>query len=134
MTTDGFLVAATALHLGFQAAVTALVYPALAVVPEQRWAVEHSRHSRRITPVVALVYGSLVLAGAGVLLGGPSPLEVAAVLASGGAVLVTAAAAAPLHARLAGGPDPVLLRRLLVADRWRCALAATAAVLALIST
>jgi hypothetical protein len=40
-------------------------------------------------------------------------------------MLVTASAAAPIHARLAT-PEPPLLRRLLVVDRWRTGLACLA--------
>ena len=41
-------------------------------------------------------------------------------------LLTTALVAAPLHGRLAPGPDPVLLRRLLAADRVRAAGAVVA--------
>ena len=51
------LLASTALHAGFQLKVTLVVYPALADVQPNLWAAAHARHSRRITPLVALVYG-----------------------------------------------------------------------------
>src|SRR3712207_7268377 len=41
---------ATAAHLGFQATVTAVVYPALARTPAPQWAAAHRAHSRAITP------------------------------------------------------------------------------------
>ena len=131
------LVAATALHLGFQLVVTVLVYPALARVPADRWPVEHTQHSRRITPVVGVVYGLLLVAGASVLVAGATADQVGSLLAAAAAMVVTAVVAAPLHSRLGrldsatSGPDPGLMRRLLVADRVRTALAVLAALLAL---
>ena len=158
------LVAATALHLGFQLVVTVLVYPALARVPADRWPVEHIQHSRRVTPVVGVVYGLLLVAGASVLVARPSGAQVASLVAVGAAMLVTATVAAPVHSRLGGpavpaatspappdvasaplapsgsareqagamsGPEPTLLRRLLLADRVRLVLALVAALLAL---
>ena len=47
-------------HLGFQLTVDLVVYPALGEVPREAWFVAHDRHSRRITPVVALIYPPLV--------------------------------------------------------------------------
>ncbi len=55
----------TTAHLGFQATVTVLVYPALAgLADEPSWARAHESHSRRITPLVAVLYPALVLSGA----------------------------------------------------------------------
>ena len=125
------LVAATALHTGFQLVVTLLVYPAFADVPEAGWQAHHARHSRRIAPLVIVVYCGLLAAGAAVLVTGPSPAEVAVLAAVAVAPVLTAAVAAPAHVRLARGPDPATLRRLLVADRLRCVAAVLAAVLAL---
>ena len=51
---------AAALHAGFQVTVTVLVYPALAGRSAAEWSAAHTRHSRAITPVVAVVYGALV--------------------------------------------------------------------------
>ena len=123
---------ATALHAGFQLTVTVLVYPVLARVPAGSWAEAHARHSRLVVPLVALTYGGLVAAGAWLLTSSPSALEVAAVLAAAGCVLVTAVAAAPTHGRLTG-PDPALLRRLLRADRLRCLFAVGSFALALVA-
>ncbi|MGQ7297937.1 hypothetical protein [Quadrisphaera sp. KR29] len=133
------LVAATALHLGFQLVVTALVYPALLAVGDDdderaavRWRLAHDAHRRRITPVVGLVYGLLALACAWVLLAGPRS---AAALVSVGAVvvvvLVTATAAGPAHGRLAAqGRSQPLVRRLRRADALRLAGAVVAAAAA----
>lgn len=117
------LLAAAALHLGFQAVVTAVAYPALAATAPRDWPVVHAAHSRRITPVVALVYGSLLGAWAWVL--ATVPLTAALGTALAGSVLTgltTALVAAPTHARLGReGPRPVLLRRLVRADAVRTA-------------
>lgn len=116
---SAFLVAA-ALHAGFQVTVALVVYPALADVPEERWAAAHDRHTRRIGRVVAVVY-PLVLAAA-VWLALAEPLSGAAVLALGGTALAlgtTALVAAPTHGRLGHGRTPQLIRRLLRADAVR---------------
>lgn len=116
-----FLVA-SAVHAGFQLTVTALVYPALSRVREQDWHGEHERHSRRIVPLVGIVY--VFLAGSTIWLlavdrGG---------WAWGGAVsaflvaAVTAFSAAPLHGKLTDR-DPEFIRRLLIVDRSRAGLA-----------
>ncbi len=128
------LLAVAGLHAGFQATVTLLVYPALAEVPPERWHDAHDRHSRRIVPLVAVVYVALLVTGVGAVAGHPSSVLLwVATLASAGAVLVTATAAAPLHGRLGSGRDPALVARLLVVDRLRCGCATlgfAAAVLA----
>jgi len=128
------LLAVAGLHAGFQATVTLLVYPALAEVPPERWHDAHDRHSRRIVPLVAVVYVALLVTGVGAVAGHPSSVLLwVATLASAAAVLVTATAAAPLHGRLGSGRDPALVARLLVVDRLRCGCATlgfAAAVLA----
>lgn len=123
------LLAATGLHAGFQATVTALIYPALARVRPEDWSAAHDTHSRSITPLVAVVYGAAVVSSAGAVWQSPDSVGVrVAALGTAGAVLVTAAAAAPTHGRLGRGRTPELVARLLVADRVRlgCALVAFA--------
>jgi hypothetical protein len=123
------LLAATGLHAGFQATVTGLVYPALARVRPEDWSAAHDAHSRGITPLVAVVYGAAVVSSGGALWQSPDSAGVrVAALGTAGAVLVTAAAAAPTHGRLGRGRTPELVARLLVADRVRlgCALVAFA--------
>ena len=121
------LLGATALHAGFQATVTVLVYPALAAVPDERWKATHAAHSRRITPLVAVVYAVLAVACAGALLDDPgSPGAWVAGAGAAGTALVTATLAAPTHGRLAHGRTPELLARLLASDRARLALAIVA--------
>jgi hypothetical protein len=121
------LLVATALHVGFQATVTLLVYPALVRVPSADWSVAHATHSRRITPLVAIVYGAAAVACVGSVVSSPaSGGSWVAALGTAGVLLVTATTAAPTHGRLARGPTPQLLRRLLRVDRVRLLLALVA--------
>ena len=130
---DLALVAAAALHLGFQATVTAVVYPALSRVPAESWPAAHHSHSRAITPVVVLVYGSLVVAGGWALRSQPSAWTIAALAAAAVSAATTALVAAPVHRRLAGARDGALIRRLLRADRVRTGAAVICLVGALLA-
>ncbi len=124
---------ASAVHLGFQATVTAVVYPALARTPPAQWPAAHRAHSRTITPVVTVVYGALLLTGGWALWSAPSVWTWVAVAATGTAMLLTALVAAPAHGRLARDRDRDRIRRLLRADRLRAAAAAVALPAALAS-
>ena len=130
-TPDLALLAATAVHLGFQATVTAVVYPALARVRPAQWADAHHAHTRAITPVVVVVYGALVVTGGWALLSGPGAPTLVALAAVAAALLVTAFAAAPAHGRLGAGHDAGRIDRLLCADRVRAGAAAVAFAAAL---
>jgi len=130
------LVAVTWLHAGFQLVVTALVYPALLAptTDAAAWAERHDRHSRRIAPVVGVVYGALVVGGAWALIAAPRSWAAwLSVAAAATAVACTAAVAAPVHGRLGRGRDERLERRLVRVDRLRLALAVGAAVLAAVA-
>ena len=126
------LVAATALHAGFQLSVTVLAYPALAEVERARFPRAHDLHSRRIVPLVGIVYGFLGLACLGAVITATGfPGVWIAAGASAAAVLVTAVRAAPLHGRLGReGGEPALLASLRRADRVRTAAALVALVAA----
>ena len=120
------LLAGAALHAGFQAVVTVVVYPALADAGRSSpatWAVVHAAHSRRVGVLVAPVY--LVVLATWAWVFATEALTPALVLSGAGSLLAgltTAAVAAPTHARLGRqGPTGVLLARLLRADRVRCA-------------
>lgn len=125
-------VAASALHAGFQLSVTVIVYPALSEVGVGQWPVAHARHSRRIAPVVAIVYAALVGSGTWLSATGPTGWWWVSLGCGAGAVVVTAGLAAPLHTRL-DSPHPVLLRRLLLVDRARCVLAVGGLLTALVA-
>ena len=129
------LLAACALHLGFQAVVTAVVYPALFDVPADRFLAAHAAHSRRITIVVAPVYALLALGCLDVLVAGPRSLPaLVSVAAAAVAAGVTGFAAVPAHGRLAReGRSDDAQRTLRVADRVRCAAAIVAAIGALVA-
>jgi hypothetical protein len=125
------LVAATALHAGFQATVSLLVYPALArtahVATPVQWDSAHGDHSRRITPLVVVVYGAVLVACVGALVDGHrTPGVWVALVGTAGAFLVTGSVAAPTHRRLGDGPDPRMVTRLLRADWYRLAFAVVA--------
>lgn len=123
-----FLVVATALHLGFQLAVTLVVYPALVRTPAEHWSAAHARHSRSIAPLVVGVYGAALVGVGGALVADPGAGTVwLSALATAAAFAVTAGRAAPLHGRLGrGGPAPDLLAALVRADRLRTICAALA--------
>jgi hypothetical protein len=127
------LLAASALHLGFQLTVSCIVYPALASEPESRWREAHDAHSRRITPVVVLVYGLLVVACGWTLATGPDRWSLVAVVAATVAGLLTALVAAPAHGRLGRAWSRSLLDRLLLVDRGRTVAAAVGALAAFLA-
>lgn len=131
----GALLAAAALHLGFQLVVTAVAYPALAATPPPEFPAAHDAHSRRITPVVALVYGSLLATWVWVAATvDPTPWLWTALAGSVLTGATTAVVAAPTHARLGReGPRPILLARLLRADAVRLAGALLTLVGALVA-
>lgn len=132
MTAAVALALACALHAGFQATVTAVVYPALADLPATTWERAHRAHGTRITPLVVVVYGALVLAVAARL---TAPLDAATVVALAGlavAVGSTALAAAPTHGRLGRGRSETELALLLRADRLRLGGAVVAALAAVV--
>lgn len=114
------LLAAAALHAGFQFTVTSVVYPALVSTEPAGWHGAHAAHSRAITPIVVLTYGALLLACGWALWAMPSSVGVW--MCAAGATLsmsATALVAAPTHGALSRGPDPALLRRLTCSDRVR---------------
>jgi hypothetical protein len=133
MTSEAALLAAAAAHFGFQATVTALVYPALARVPAARWPDAHRAHSRSITGLVVIVYGALVVTGGWALWSGPDAWTLLALAATAVALTVTAAGAAPAHARLSTRHDPGRIAALLRIDRIRAAASAVALAAAAIA-
>lgn len=123
------MVVATAVHLGFQVTVTLIVYPALAATPASTWATAHAAHSRRIAPLVVVLYAALLASVAAALLERPDLGVIVSAVAVALTFGLTAAGAGPLHVRLRGARDDALLRRLLWVDRVRT-LAALAALIA----
>ncbi|GAB2586709.1 hypothetical protein Aab01nite_51220 [Paractinoplanes abujensis] len=130
ITSETALLASAAAHFGFQATVTAVVYPALARVPAAQWPAAHRAHSRAITRLVVVIYGALVVTGVWALWSGFQAGKLVALAATAVAFTVTAAAAAPAHARLGAGHDPGRIATLLRVDRIRAGASAVALVAA----
>lgn len=130
MTWSLALVIATAAHLGFQLTITALVYPALLATPATTWVAVHTAHSRRIVPLVAVLYAALLVTAAATLLESATPAAIVAAVSITLTFGLTATAAVRLHARLRGGRDEVVLRQLITVDRLRTLLALTALIAA----
>lgn len=121
MTPETALLAVGGLHLGFQAVVTVVVYPALAATRPDDWERVHAAHSRRIVVLVAPPYLAVAAACLWVLVAGPHAgwalVSVAGHAVAAGA---TAVSAAPTHGRLGrAGPTPAEIARLLRTDRLR---------------
>lgn len=125
-----FLLAATALHAGFQLTVSSLVYPVLAAADPQTWQATHTRHSRLITPMVGVTYLGLLIALPWALWTEPGNVWIwVCAVAVALTFAATAFGAAPTHQALTPGKDPRLVRHLLISDRVR----ALGAVIALVS-
>jgi hypothetical protein len=123
-----------AAHAAFQLTVSVVVYPALASVGADQFAVAHDAHSRRIVVLVGPLYAALVVVCGWAVVTEPRPLVLAAVAAHSLAMVTTALVAAPTHGRLGtSGPSPVLLRRLAVSDGVRTLAAVVGLVLALLA-
>ncbi|GAA0306527.1 hypothetical protein GCM10009528_24720 [Kineococcus aurantiacus] len=58
------------MHADFQATITLVAYPALVAAPAASWGQVHAAHSRRITPLVAVVHGAVLAARVRVLTAG----------------------------------------------------------------
>lgn len=141
MSEQMLITAAAAAHAGFQLVVTAVVYPALAAVPAESWQSAHRAHTRRIAPVVGIVYvplaaaclwtawvivGDLLDEPAALLSGGRAVEAgglLVALLGAASSAALTAFGAARTHGRLTAGRDERLVRLLLRQDRWRCGAA-----------
>ena len=129
------LAVVSALHAGFQVTVSAVVYPVLADRAGPDFTAAHTDHSRRIVRLVAPLYLAVLAVGAWVVVAAPlGPAVLVALGAQAVVLLTTAAAAAPTHGALGrDGPTPVLLRRLLTADRVRAVAAVAGLVAALVA-
>ena len=133
MDADACFLAAAALHLGFQATVTVVVYPALGDPPTGGAVGRERRHTGRMAPLVAFVYGSLLASAVAVLvadgIGGLGPLLGVALV-----VATTGLGAVPQHTRLGRSWDGPAYRRLVLVDRVRSVLAVGLVVLAIVRT
>ena len=124
--------AAAAIHAGFQATVTLVVYPTLSHVRAAHWRQAHDRESRAILPLVVAFYLALAATGAWWLATDWSVLSLVAVVLAALAMAVTALLAAPLHRRLIKR-DEAALARLLSVDKARTVLAFAAVAVAIVA-
>lgn len=128
--TAALLIASTCLYAGFQWTIRMLVYPQFAAVPAGSFVGYERSHQRRVSLTVGPLF---VFAGCSSIAAFVARPGVAAGFAGAccAAILcTTAAAAVPQHRRLSAGFDEAALRRLLLADSLRLALAALACVAA----
>lgn len=116
------LVIAAAFHLGFQLGVTTLVYPALGEGPRETFARRHHEHSRRIAPVVVIVYGALLISCAWSLSDGADIASLVAGCTFVVVLAITGLGAAPRHGQLGRGWSSPTWSALLRLDRARLGL------------
>lgn len=128
MSAEQFLLLATGVHLGFQAVVTIVVYPALVNLAPDDWERGHAAHTHRMIIVVIPVYAALAIALGWAL--ATVSFSLALIVTTGAVLIVgvtTALVAAPIHRRLStGGPTQKLIRNLRRADAFRLIGAALA--------
>ena len=119
----------TGAYAGFQWTVQVLVYRQFPGVPSAAFADYEAGHSRRIVPLVGVLFAACAVTTAALLAVRPDGVPLAGIVASAAlfaAVLgATALLAVPEHRRLGAGFDAAAYRRLLRADLVRT-LAATA--------
>lgn len=126
------LLTTSAVHLGFQSAVTSDVYPQLFDGSAHDLPARQADHARRITPAAIAVYASSLCAAGWAVYGSVrSPQEkgrVATAIAAATAAVVpalTAGVAVPLHVGVANDrATPAGIRAIMASDRVRTALAA----------
>jgi hypothetical protein len=127
---------ATAAYAGFQWTVQVLVYRQFPAVPGEAFPGYEAAHSRRITPLVGVLFGGCAVTTTALLVVRPGGAPLAGILAS--AVLfvvvlgVTGLLAVPEHQRLGAGFDAAAYRRLLCADLARTLVATANAALAFV--
>jgi hypothetical protein len=113
--------ASTLVLVGIIWTVQVVHYPLMARVGEDRFIAYEAAHAPRMAAVVVLPWTVQGVTTAMLLLarptGVPAALVAAAAVAAAVPVLVTVVASVPAHARLAGGFDPDVHRRL-VATNW----------------
>jgi hypothetical protein len=126
-----FLTAA-AVHAGFQATVTSVVYPTLSHVRPAHWRQAHDRQVRAVRPLVLGSYVALAATAVWWLVVDWSVLAAVAVALAGLAMAVTVLVAVPAHRRLVRR-DEQALTRLLAADRARTLLAFASVACALVA-
>ena len=112
MPTSGLLAAhllTTAAYAGFQWTVQVLVYRQFPGVPREAFPDHEAAHSRRISPLVGVLFGACALSTAGLLAVRPDGVPLAGIVVSAAlfatVLVVTATLAVPEHRRLGAGFD-----------------------------
>jgi hypothetical protein len=126
---------ATAAYAGFQSTVQVLVYRQFPAVPADAFPAYEAGHSRRITPLVGVLFGGCAVTTVLLLAARPRGVPLTGVVVSAALFAVvlgaTALLAVPEHRRLGSGFRPDAFRRLLRADLIRTVAAVGNAALAL---
>ena len=126
--------AAACAYAGFQATITAVVYPQLAAVGRfapAAFPAHEARHSTRTAVVVGPLFAALVGATGWLVVTAPTSVLAWAAAGCTGVVLgITALAAVPRHDRLRRGWDPAVMDRLLRVDTVRAGAALAQVALA----
>jgi amino acid transporter len=120
--------ATAAAYAGFQWTVQLVVYRQMPLVAAADFPAFERGHQRRITPLVAVLFGGLVLATAWLAFDQPWWAVAATASLTVTILAVTAFGAVPQHRRLQDGWDAAAHRRLLRWDLVR-AIAGTAALI-----
>lgn len=111
-------------------------YPLFTFATGPRWSDFHAAHSQRTGWVVGVPWALQGFGALALLAWRPDQLGIGLVLLAaflaGVTVVATVAVALPAHARLAGGFDPEMHRRLLLGDRVRVAAWTAGTVVAMV--
>lgn len=132
------LLTSSAVHLGFQSVVTAVVFPQLFEGPTHDMADRQADHARRIAPVAVAVYASTLGAAGWATVASLRSQEesgraatAVACVAAALAPTVTGGVAVPLHVGVASDRASTMrLQTLLASDRVRTGVAAIGVVAA----
>ena len=133
--TAAYVVAASA-YAGFQWLVHLVVYRSYNLVPPDAFPAFERAHMRRISPLVVVLFGSLVIATVALFVAGRGDVGIAAAVLLAMLLGLTLFGAVPAHRRLVQRYDEQVLRRLLRIDAARAGIATLqlALAVALVST
>jgi hypothetical protein len=127
-----YVVAASA-YAGFQWLVHLVVYRSYDMVRPEAFPAFERAHIRRITPIVVVLFGLLLVATATLLAVGRRDVGIAAAVLLAALLGVTTFGAAPAHGRLVQRYDGDVLRRLLRVDAVRTGIATLQLALAVVA-
>ncbi len=127
---------ATGAYAGFQWTVQVLVYRQFPSVPADAFVGYEAAHSRRISPLVGVLFAACAVSTAALLAIRPAGVPLGGIVAAATLFAVvlgaTALLAVPEHRRLGAGFDATAYRRLLRADLLRTVAATANAALAFV--